>query len=194
MGGRASGTGEETTDRWVDRLIASGPLGSRLNGGQGRKVREREMGHMGRIAGDGGRERGAALIEMALVFPLLILLLIGIWSTARAWNVHNTMDHAVREAARYAATVDPWSGGSAAAVRAIADAELAASAVPTGSVQTLCIEKVADAATGCGGTHSNTTGTDQVVVKLQYPSFPLDFVFFSVTVDLSSSAAARYES
>jgi Flp pilus assembly protein TadG len=55
-----------------------------------------------------GRERGAAVVEMAFVAPLLIILLLGIFTVARAYNVKNTMDHAVREGARFGATIDPW--------------------------------------------------------------------------------------
>lgn len=133
-------------------------------------------------------QRGAALVEMALVLPLLLLLAMGIWSTARAWNVHNVMDHAAREAARYGATESPWdSGTSPAALRAIADSELAAAAVPTATVQTVCIDM---GETPCGFT---ATGTDQVAVQFRYPNYRMDFIFFSITVDLTSSAVARHE-
>lgn len=146
-------------------------------------------------------ERGAALIEMALVLPMLVLLLFGIWTTARAYNVKNTMDHAVREAARYGATIDPWvdAGGttptcsgspssSEEAVRCLADNELTASAIAPGDVQTVCVDM---GATPCSTT---ATGADQVTIQLQYPGYQLNFVLFSVSVDLNASATARYES
>lgn len=150
-------------------------------------------------------DSGAALVEMAIVTPLLLMLLVGIWTTARAWNVHNVLDHAAREAARFGATVEPWANGSASGaacnasgtsaqkIRCIADAELSASAVPLGSVTSTCIEGVKAAATGSCAP-ANTTGVDQVYVRLRYPSFPLDFVFWSTTVDLQATAIARYES
>ncbi len=153
----------------------------------------------------GGDERGAALVEMAVVTPLLLMLLVGIWTTARAWNVHNVIDHAAREAVRYGATVDPWASGSesgascnaagnsAEKIRCIADAELSASAVPLGSVTSVCIEGVKAAATGSCAP-ANTTGVDQVYVRLRYQNFPLDFVFWSTTVNLEATAIARYES
>jgi Flp pilus assembly protein TadG len=50
------------------------------------------------------RSRGAAIVEAAIIMPLLLLLTFGIWTTARAWNVHNVLDHASREAARFGAT------------------------------------------------------------------------------------------
>ena len=62
-------------------------------------MRARSFGRLPR------EERGAALVEAALVLPMLLMLTFGIWTTARAWNVHNVLDHAAREAARYAATL-----------------------------------------------------------------------------------------
>ena len=75
------------------------------------------------------RDRGAALMEAALVMPLMLMLTVGVWTTARAWNVHSTLDHAAREAARYGATEVPFDGTSPAEVRAVADQVLQASAI-----------------------------------------------------------------
>lgn len=140
-------------------------------------------------------ERGAALIEAALVLPFLLLLTFGIWTTARAWNVNNTMEHAVREAARYGATVDPWdTSTSPPAVRAIADADMATSAVDTSAISTVCIELVGAGGNPCGDTsHTNDTGTDQVFVRLSYPNYELQFLFFSATIDLEATAISRHE-
>jgi hypothetical protein len=51
--------------------------------------------------GDGG----AALVEFALVFPLLMLLMLGMVSAGVAWNQQLQITHAAREGARYGATV-----------------------------------------------------------------------------------------
>lgn len=133
-------------------------------------------------------DKGAALVEMALVLPLLLMLIIGVFATARAWQVHNVMDHAVREAARFGATIDPWDDAtSPGEVMAVAQAELDAASV-AGAIQE-CIG-MGDAP--CG---ANAVGnTDQVVVRLQYPDYRLDFVFFSITIDMRAEAFARYES
>lgn len=138
-------------------------------------------------------ERGAALIEAAIVLPILLLLTIGIWSTARAWNVNNTMEHAAREAARYGATVDPWDGGtSPTAVLAVANSDMSNAAIDTGAL-TNCIDLVADTASPSCDAYVNNTGTDQVFVELQYPNYRLEFIFFSLTVDLSATAISRFE-
>lgn len=139
-------------------------------------------------------DRGAALIEAALVLPFLLLLTFGIWTTARAWNVHNTMEHAVREAARYGATVEPWDPGtSPGEVRAVADADLNAASIDTSAIQDVCIEQIEDSNSSCDATHTNNTGTDQIYVKLRYPNYQLQFLFFSLSVDMEASAISRHE-
>lgn len=138
-------------------------------------------------------ERGAALIEAALVLPILLLLTMGIWTTARAWNVNNTMEHAAREAARYGATIDPWDGEtSPEAVIAVSDASLQASAISPSDV-TDCVEFVADTGSPGCDSHVNSTGTDQIFVKLTYPDYTLQFLFFSVDVTLNATAISRFE-
>ena len=75
-------------------------------------------------AGEGligsSRERGAALVEMALVLPLLLMLLLGIVSAGIAYNHQLSLTHAAREAGRYGATlpVEPDIGSWLAAVEA----------------------------------------------------------------------------
>jgi len=139
-------------------------------------------------------ERGAALIEAALVLPFLLLLTFGIWTTARAWNINNTMEHAAREAARHGATVEPWdSGASPGVVRGVADADMSAASIDTSAVNTVCIELIADGGSSCDATHTNSTGTDQVFVKIRFPDYQLQFLFFSATIDLEATAISRHE-
>ncbi|MEX0864662.1 MAG: TadE family protein [Acidimicrobiia bacterium] len=138
-------------------------------------------------------ERGAALIEAALVLPILLLLTFGIWTTARAWQVNNTLQHAAREAARFGATVDPWDPGTSPGdVLAVADADLSSSAINPADVSD-CVELVADAASPSCDSQVNNTGTDQVFVKLTIPSWTLQFLFFSVDIDLEAVAISRFE-
>jgi Flp pilus assembly protein TadG len=51
-------------------------------------------------------ERGAAALEFAFVFPLLVMLLIGIGTTGLVYFDHSSASNAVREAARYGASAD----------------------------------------------------------------------------------------
>lgn len=48
-------------------------------------------------------ERGAAAVEFALVFPLVIMLLLTVIEFSRLWNVQATISDAARISARYAA-------------------------------------------------------------------------------------------
>jgi Flp pilus assembly protein TadG len=50
-----------------------------------------------------GRDtRGQAVIEFALVLPLLLILMISVWEFARAWNIQQVLTDAAREGARVA--------------------------------------------------------------------------------------------
>jgi hypothetical protein len=51
-------------------------------------------------------DRGVALVEFALVFPILIALIIGMVSAGLAWNQKLQLTHGAREGARYGAIVD----------------------------------------------------------------------------------------
>ena len=64
-------------------------------------------------------EKGQSLVEFALVVPLLLLLVVGIFEFGRAWMTRNVMTGAAREAARIAAVEAPGGGwnGSAATTR-----------------------------------------------------------------------------
>ena len=48
------------------------------------------------------QESGAELVEAAVVIPILLMLLLGIVTFGRAWNVYQTITRAAREGARQA--------------------------------------------------------------------------------------------
>ena len=57
------------------------------------------------------KDRGAAMVEFAIIAPLLFLLVFGIIEFGRAYNAQNTLTHAAREGVReYAITQDPVLG------------------------------------------------------------------------------------
>ena len=145
-------------------------------------------------------EEGAALVEAALVMPFLLMLTLGIWTVARAWQVHNTMDHAVREGARYGATIDPWVAGSAStpgtsayAIRQVIDAELAAGSIPTGSIATVCLEKGASACTSQSGISAAPAGTENIAIRVRWTNYTMNFGLFNRTVNLTATAISRWE-
>jgi Flp pilus assembly pilin Flp len=51
-------------------------------------------------------ERGAAMVEMAVVLPVLMLIVMGIVEFGRAWNVYQVITDAAREGARRAVIRD----------------------------------------------------------------------------------------
>ncbi len=57
------------------------------------------------------RRRGAALVEFALVMPLLLLLLVGIMEFGRAWSQTQVITDAARQGARLAALLNNSSAG-----------------------------------------------------------------------------------
>lgn len=60
-------------------------------------------------------DSGAAMVEFALIAPLLLLLVFGTIEFGRAYNVQNTLTHAAREGAReYAISQDAAAGEAAA--------------------------------------------------------------------------------
>lgn len=67
--------------------------------------------------------RGQALVEFALVLPLILLLLVGILEFGRAWNEHQIVTDAARAAARTAALADPTV--TVGTIQAVVDTALA---------------------------------------------------------------------
>ena len=54
----------------------------------------------------GQRDRGAAAVEFALVLPLLLLLVLGIFEFGRVFNIQISLSNAAREGARHMAVHD----------------------------------------------------------------------------------------
>ena len=155
-------------------------------------------------------DRGAALVEAALVLPMLLMLTFGIWTTARAWNVHNVLDHAAREAARYAATTPD----SLAVLDPIARGELLAAGIPWNDVSgcSSIIESgnpTESATFGAGITVPDGTAAvcialgqspgedpttdDRAQIRLTMQNYRLDFILFSFEVNLAAQAVSRLE-
>lgn len=54
-----------------------------------------------------GSEGGQALVEFALVVPLLLILLLGLVEFAKAWNTQQVLTDAAREALRSSVVANP---------------------------------------------------------------------------------------
>jgi len=55
----------------------------------------------------GETQKGQAMVELALVLPVVLLLVVGMLEFARAWNLHQVMTDAAREGARRAVLANP---------------------------------------------------------------------------------------
>lgn len=61
----------------------------------------------GRRAGSWRTERGAALVEFALILPIFLTLVLGLITFGQSYNRKLTMTNAAAEASRYGATLAP---------------------------------------------------------------------------------------
>lgn len=65
-----------------------------------------------------GSERGAALVEAAIILPLVIMLIFGLVAFGRGYNAKVTATHAAREGVRVLAVTQDNGLGEAAALNA----------------------------------------------------------------------------
>ncbi len=160
-------------------------------------------------------ERGASVVEFAIVLPILMALLFGIVTGGLALNSKNSLNNAAREAARYGATlpVDPtmsaWLDDVADVAIRSATGDLdngvpgrtvcVAYVYPDGTVstdQTAAVNiDAAGVRTYSGGTcfgdgRPNDERRVQVRVTRTSDFFAL---FFSTTVTLDEESVSRYE-
>ncbi|HLL81454.1 MAG TPA: TadE/TadG family type IV pilus assembly protein, partial [Longimicrobium sp.] len=52
-------------------------------------------------------DEGQAVVEFALIVPVLLLLVLGVVEFGRAWSAHQAVTDAAREGARLAVIADP---------------------------------------------------------------------------------------
>ena len=83
-------------------------IGSNIFGKRRFAVKDRVIHNLRRLGVRGklGGERGQSMVEMALAFPILLLILAGTLEVGKYFNDYLTILDATREAARYAADGD----------------------------------------------------------------------------------------
>lgn len=156
-------------------------------------------------------DRGAALVEFALILPVFLLLLLGMLTGGIAFDRKLNVTSAARETARYAATlplsahggvVDDWLTAVAAVARDTADGALA----PGVSGQRVCVayigggvsrfrEETAGLASFGNGTcftDNRPAGELRVQVVAERTS-TLEAMIWSRELLLAAEAVARYE-
>lgn len=85
-----------------------------------------DHGHSGRRRGQVQDDRGAALVETALILPLFFMLLLGTVSAAIAYGQSSSITNATRESSRFGATLTVEGDLSAWLTTVAASAENAA--------------------------------------------------------------------
>jgi Flp pilus assembly protein TadG len=149
------------------------------------------------------RERGATLVEFALIAPLLFAILLGTITGGLALSKKNSITNAVREGARFGATVDvssTWGSSVQARVAELAAGDLAASELcaevgevgsapsaqyPTGG----CTGALALLEPGDAGAAAGTC----LVKVWGATTADLNVIFFTQELDLEPKSVGRYE-
>ena len=113
--------------------------------------------HHGRRPG----ERGQAMVEMALILPVLLLLIIGMLEFSRAWSAKQVVTDAAREGARLAVVQNPAVNQTD--VTAAVATSLSRSGIP-GWAATIQFDETP----GPAGKWRNTGEIQQVYVAVDY--------------------------
>jgi Flp pilus assembly protein TadG len=155
------------------------------------------------------RDSGAAMVEMAIAFGVLVTLLVGTVTAAIAFSQQNSIENAAREGSRYAATLpgDPrqksWLEDVIRVTRAAGVGDLDAT-VPGQFICVAFVDGTVTALRESGGVTAATTtssecytdGLASTEVRVQVVTgrdSKIQAVFFSADLDLRGQAAARWE-
>lgn len=158
--------------------------------------------------GDSHRsERGASLVEMALVLPLLVMLLLGTVTAGIAYGQANALQTAAREGTRFGATLPNVAANLNDVLQVTKSAAVGAldNSVPG---QYVCVALVHPDGTTASLTQTNggtpvaggsecfsdgRPNSEQRVQVVVRRSATINAALFSIPVTLESESAARYE-
>jgi hypothetical protein len=148
-------------------------------------------------------DSGAAMVEMAFIFGILIMLLVGVVTSAIAFGQKNQIENAAREASRYGATLKPMDLGQVLLV-----ARNAAQGNLDGDVegQYICVAHLSEFSgwqkleqtgggapiPGSGECYSDDLSGKRVQIETGRDS-EINAGLFSIDFTLNASATARYE-
>ena len=127
-------------------------------------------------------ETGLATLEMAFIFPIFVLLTIGLVEFSRAWLTVNTMNHATREAVRLAATTAGVTADDGAVI------SKATTLLANANVFGATVSNTAPAGTPRQVTVTTTLNFNYLGVTGTILGFS-----FGGTIPLTSQATMRYE-
>lgn len=134
------------------------------------------------LSGVRRRDGGQALVEFALVAPILLFLLLGIVDLARAWNVYQVLTDAGREGTRYA-VVD--NGSTDAQIRALIRQAASAAGITVSDADITVVE-----GTGRG---EPTTVSIQYGHELKWVGWALGLVGAQRTINFNVVSTMRRE-
>jgi len=106
-----------------------------------------------------GENRGAAIIEVALTLPLLLLVSVGIFEFGRAYQTWQVLTNAAREGARLAVMPNPPAG----AVEARVKSYLTSGQLANTANATIVVNPTSTVSIGGGATASSS------LVTVNYP-------------------------
>lgn len=131
-----------------------------------------------------GDRRGQALVELALVLPVILLMVVGMLEFSRAWNLHQALTDATREGARRAAVADTKMDSQDSVYAAVWRGLSAAGYFPqhAGSAYRVII-------TSSGGVWKNSGDNVTVDVRFPYRFWVLPFR----DIQMRSTITMRYE-
>ncbi|MFY9585682.1 MAG: TadE/TadG family type IV pilus assembly protein [Candidatus Acidiferrales bacterium] len=143
-------------------------------------------------------ERGSQLVEAALVLPLFLALVVGIFWIGRAYNVYQSITRAAREGARFA--VAPSCGGCTPAntfpttdeVKTVINNALAAASMDSTKVNpaiSITSNQVLNPSDPSSNQVQGTIVTFGYPVKLTIPFTPLN----ATTVTITTKVQMRQE-
>lgn len=144
-------------------------------------------------------EAGASLVEFALVLPLVMALILGLVTGGVAYNRKLSLTSAVREAARFGATLavcttsscDTATWTTKVTRRAV---ELSGGELKTSDVCASLVTVTVSPDTSCGVTTPVDAPPGSHVAKISATrQAKLEVFFFSQNLTLTSRTAARYE-
>jgi Flp pilus assembly protein TadG len=139
--------------------------------------------------------RGQALVEFALIVPILFLLIAGIIEFGRGWNIKQVVTDAAREGARYTVVQDP-AITSINDVKAKIRQRLALANIPTTDPPTIIT--VTDAAkfqcpAGAGGSGAEMTVLVSTTHRMGWVGALLGWAGVNSTITISSTSTMRNE-
>jgi len=128
-------------------------------------------------------QKGLAMVELAILLPLLLLILFGVAEFGRAWYLTNTLTNAAREGARRA-SISPTDPTTEPARAAVVDRISESCPFPVDP------ENVAITSTNSPPQH----GTDTITVTISYPfQSPVPLLDMLQDITLQGEASMFYE-